>query len=294
MKKVLVTGASGFIGRHVVSRLKELGLFVVGVSGSGCAVGADISCNVDLLDKNAVIEMVGEYRPEYVINLAGISYTQHNVLEDFYLINVFGAINLLDALKTLDAAPRVLMISSGTVYGAPISGAVTELDCPSPVNHYSVSKLAMEYAVRVYFSSFPIVIVRPFNTTGVGQSSNFVIPKIVSAFKDGLDSIFLGDIDVMRDFSDVRDVASCMVSILLSDVRSEVVNLCSGVGTSLRQVLLELKRISGHDVSIKIDSSLIRSNEVPVLIGSRRKLQDLIDCPKPRPLSETLSWMYQA
>lgn len=292
MKTALVTGASGFTGKYMVAALRDRGFRVAGMGQeeSGRS-GADLWVSCDLTDAEAVRRAVEQVRPTHVVHLAGVAFVGHGSAEDFYHVHVFGTLNLLSALEVLSHAPRVLIASSANVYGVPDSEVLDESVCPAPVNHYAASKLAMEHMVRTRFERMPILIVRPFNYTGMGQSEEFLIPKIVSHFKRKEKVIELGNLDVSRDFSDVRDIVYIYTALLESDAHSQVVNVCSGRAIPLRSVLKEVSMLAGYEIEVSVNPTFVRPNEIPVLRGSRAKLESLIECAKPRPLEETIAWM---
>ena len=147
--------------------------------------------------------------------------------------------------------------------------------------------------VRTWFDRLPIVITRPFNYTGVGQDAQFLIPKIVSHFKRRADNIELGNLDVSRDFSDVRDVADAYVALLESDSKSEVFNVCSGRAVALRAVLDMAARITGHALKVTVNPAFVRANEIPVLRGSHRKLSSAIAYAARYSLEDTVQWMLE-
>lgn len=292
MKTALVTGASGFTGKYMVAALQDEGYRVVGLGHADC--GADVCLDCDLTDADDVRQAVELAEPSHVVHLAGIAFVGHGTAEDFYRVNLFGTLNLLAALEAAGLAPRVLIASSANVYGTPDVEVIDESVCPAPINHYATSKLAMEHMVRTWFDRMPIVIARPFNYTGVGQSEQFLIPKIVSHFRRRAEVIELGNLDVSRDFSDVRDTVNAYKVLLGSDVRSQVVNVCSGRAVDLRTVLAEVGRLAGYQIEARVNPAFVRANEIFVLRGGRARLESLVDCRKPRPLEETLDWMLRA
>ena len=230
-----------------------------------------------------------------VVHLAAVSFVGHGNAEEFYRVNVFGTLNLLEALAQLDPAPRRIVIaSSPNVYGTPPIEVLDETVCPRPVNHYANSKLAMENMVRTWFDRLPIVITRPFNYTGPGQADHFVIPKIVRHFRQRSPVIELGNLHVSRDFSDVEDVVAVYTAWLDSEVRSEIVNLCSGRGIALLDVIQTMNQLAGYQIEVRVNPDLVRSHEVPRQVGSNAKLRSLVRLPEPRPFSETLRRMYEA
>jgi nucleoside-diphosphate-sugar epimerase len=192
-------------------------------------------------------------------------------------VNTVGTANLLEAIA--QAAPgvrKVLLASSANVYGNSDADPIDEKVPPAPVNHYACSKLAMEFIARTWFERLPILVVRPFNYTGPGQSENFLIPKLVAHYAQRRPLLELGNIEVERDFSDVRMVADVYARLLAADSEGMVVNVCSGVGRSLRSVLDELQRITGHAPQLRVAEHLVRRAEVHRLVGSNRRLRKLI------------------
>jgi nucleoside-diphosphate-sugar epimerase len=151
----------------------------------------------------------------------------------------------------------------------------------------------MEHMVRTWFDRLPIVMTRPFNYTGIGQDEKFLIPKIVSHFKRHAVKIELGNLEVSRDFSDVRDVAAAYMGLLECDVRSEVFNVCSGKAVALRTVLDIMTRKTGHTMAVEVNPAFVRPKEIPVLRGSHRKLTEAIGFAPHHALEDTLAWMLQ-
>ena len=146
---------------------------------------------------------------------------------------------------------------------------------------------------RQYFDDLPIVMTRPFNYTGRGQGDNFLIPKIVKHFRERAPRLELGNRDVVRDFSDVRDVAGYIVRLLQSDARGLPVNLCSGTGHSLQWIIDQCRAITGHDLEVATNPAFVRANEIRSLIGSTARLGSLVGPLGPTPLGDTLRWMLE-
>lgn len=289
----LVTGAAGFTGRYLVPTLQARGFRVVGLGMGASLADQDMAC--DLKDAAAVRAAVLQARPSHIAHLAALAFVGHDDARAFYDVNLFGTLNLLEALAALDTPPRkVLIASSANVYGTPGVEVIDEGVCPAPVNHYACSKLAMEHMVRTWFDKLPIVITRPFNYTGVGQDEKFLIPKIVGHFRRREPVIELGNLDVARDFSDVRDVVGAYVALLESDVHSEVFNVCTGRAIALRSVLDMMRSHSGHDIEVRVDPAFVRANEIAVLRGNNRKLLSHITTGPLYEFETTLRWMFAA
>ena len=219
----------------------------------------------------------------------------HSDATAFYAVNVVGTTNLLEALAASKLQPRrVVIASSANVYGNAKVEPITEATPPAPVNHYAASKLAMELMVRTYTDRLPIVMTRPFNYTGVGQSINFLVPKLVAHFAQRRPFIELGNLEVVRDFSDVRAVAQAYLHLLTAEVPEGVTNLCSGVGRSLRWVLDQLTELSGHSLEIRVNPEFVRASEVHRLIGSASRMEGALGTLPHRDFRETLAWMLAA
>ncbi len=291
--RVLLTGANGFTGAYMRTELEAAGFSVI-----GAVVGAprglhEIALDITSLDNcRAVMETV---RPDYLVHLAAISFVHHADANAFYRVNVIGTLNLLQALADAAIVPRrILIASSANIYGNTTGGVITEMQLPQPVNHYATSKLAMECMVRTWFDRLPIVITRPFNYTGVGQESHFLVPKIISHFAQRAPVIELGNLDVERDFSDVRMVVSAYHGLLERECNGEVVNVCSGIAYSLRDILTMVEEIAGYQIEIRINPAFVRQSEVKTLIGSAAKLRALLGALPSVPLRDTLQWMYKS
>jgi len=292
MRTALVTGATGFTGKYMVNALARLGYRVFGIGVGSPSTEDWVTC--DLTHKADAKHAIRGIATDVVVHLAGLAFVAENNPEDFYRVNLLGTLNLLEALAECKRTPRkVVIASSANIYG---SSAVelTEDTCPAPTNHYAASKCAMELMAKLWFDRMPIVITRPFNYTGPGQDEKFVIPKIVAHYRRRERSIKLGNTSVQRDFSDVEEVVEAYLRLLESDVRSEVVNICSGKAVSIASILGEMNTIAGYKMQVEADPALFRENDIKVLVGSNRKLFDLTGFVPSRPIQETVRRMYFA
>ncbi|MCY7370464.1 MAG: GDP-mannose 4,6-dehydratase, partial [Polaromonas sp.] len=234
--------------------------------------------------------------PDAVVHLAAISFVGHADNSAFYAVNVVGTTNLLTALVALPKRPtRVLLASSANVYGNTKASPIVETQSPAPINHYGMSKLAMELMAMTYAAQLGLVITRPFNYTGRGQSTNFIVPKLVTHFARKAPSVSLGNLAVAREFNDVQMVCDAYLQLLKHGKAGETYNVCSGQPYTLQHVIDTLARITGHQLEVVIDPTLVRANELPRLCGSPAKLQALLvtneyvlDIP---PLERTLRQM---
>lgn len=295
--KVLITGADGFTGRFVAGEFKSVGAEVAGLMYKAVPVTAvDSVFEADLLDRARLLAVIEEVRPDYVVHLAAIAFVAHGDAEAMYKTNVVGTRNLLQGLVDAGVTPRgILLASSANIYGNAAVETIDESIPASPANDYAVSKLAMEYMARLYMDRLPITLARPFNYTGVGQAGNFLLPKIVDHFRRRASLIELGNLEVARDFSDVRMVAHCYRALLQTpDTAGEVFNICSGQVYSLMDVVRMAESITGHSMEIRVNPAFVRPNEVRVLRGSRARLEATIGRIPDYPLENTLRWMLEA
>jgi len=186
---------------------------------------------------------------------------------------------------------KVIVASSANVYGNTNREPITE-DAPlAPVNHYACSKVAMEHLARAQYDRLPILIVRPFNYTGVGQGEQFLVPKLVLHFARREPTIKLGNLDVVRDFSDVRRVACAYCRLLTSPIVGTEVNICSGLGRSLQSIVDVLCVRSGHTPGIEVDPALVRAAELKRLVGGDARLLAAVGALPYEDFAATLAWM---
>ncbi|MGZ8341559.1 MAG: GDP-mannose 4,6-dehydratase [Telluria sp.] len=293
-KRALITGLRGFTGHYMAQELTAAGYRVFGTVLPGEPAGPDVF-TVDLCDRDAVLRAVAEVQPDVVVHLAGIAFVAHSNAELIYRVNIVGTRNLLEALAGARHQPAsVLLASSANIYGHADVGVIDESVPPAPFNDYGVSKLAMEHMARLWSDKLPIIIARPFNYTGVGQDINFLLPKIVSHFRAGARDIELGNLNVARDFSDVRMVARAYRRLLALAPPGQAYNVCSGTASSLGSVIDTMSAIAGYEIEVRVNPAFVRANEVATLVGSNHKLASVIGELEPTPLAETLRWMYLA
>lgn len=292
-ERVLLTGSGGFTGRPLVARLREDGHEVIGLTKGP---GAEDEITGDLLDRDWVHRIVAETQPTVIIHLAAVSSTQH-AHSSAYSINVDGTANLLSAATGLRQRPqRVIIASSAAVYAPPREDQPIAEDHPlEPRGQYGASKQAMERVASAFADRLPIVVTRPFNYTGPGQDpAHFLVPKIVDHFARRAPRINLGNIDLYRDFSDVRRVVEVYARLVSHPADHAVINVCSGRTVHLVGMIGFMSEISGHSIEIIRDPALVRPGEPQTIRGSVKRLQSVLgDLPNPD-FEGTLRWMYEA
>ena len=287
--RVLVTGASGFTGHYVCCELTKQGFDVFALTHDGSLLGR----SVNLCSYEDVLNCILQVQPENVIHLAAIAYVEHGAPNDFYRVNLEGTLNLLRALETVNCIRgTVILASSANIYGNTYQGhAIKEDFIPQPVNEYAVSKLSMEYMARLHMDKLPITIVRPFNYTGCGQNVNFLIPKIVDAFKSRQSRLELGNLDISRDFSDVRDIAKYYACLVSKGISGQTINFCSGYSIGIDKIIKICETITGHAIEICSVQNLKRKNELKHLLGNPCLLRQVVDILPEYSIEMTLKWM---
>ncbi len=288
--RALITGLNGFTGRYMAAELRQRGYEIWGIDEP--STEESLSIRADLTDRSSLCSAIAEIKPNLVVHLAGIAFVGHSQPTAFYEVNLIGTRNLLQALEPFaEQLDVVLLASSANVYGNAQEGLIAETQTPNPSNDYAVSKLAMEYMAKTWLHKLPIVIARPFNYTGIGQTDNFLIPKIVSHFLRKEKSISLGNLEVWREFNDVRDVVRAYLELTLSKPVGETFNVCSGHLVSLREVVTLASQLTGHNIEINVKPAFVRANEVTRLGGDCSELLRVVPDWKPRLISDTLAWM---
>ncbi|MCB1180466.1 MAG: GDP-mannose 4,6-dehydratase [Chlamydiia bacterium] len=281
---ILVTGSSGFVGAHF------------------CQGQEVIRFETDLLDRQATLNFCKEIRPTCVIHLAGQSFVPDS-LDDprrTYQINFWGTYNLLEALKLSEFKGRFLYIGSSHVYGSVKKLPILEESSLLPNTPYGASKMAAE-GVCCQFSQtgpFEVIIARPFNQIGPGQSSRFAISsfakQVVEYKKKKRSSLSLGNLDVKRDLTDVRDAVVAYRLLLEKGKNGEIYNVCSGREISLKEVLDALIVRAGlSEVPIEKSENISRRREIKNFYGSYEKLQSQTKWKPKIPLEQTLNDLYE-
>lgn len=294
MRRVLLTGSSGFTGHYLGRALSADGWTVIGAGTESSKGAISEFIQVDLTQADDVVGLVDAAQPDAVVHLAALSFVEHNQADDFYRVNLLGTRNLLSALANSSKTPSsVILASSANVYGNQVAGRLDEETLPNPVNDYGVSKLAMEYMARLWCGRLPITLTRPFNYTGRGQPKHFLLPKIVEHFRQRAPQIELGNLDVWRDFADVRAITQAYVGLLEHQTAGQVYNLCSGRLYSLREILSMMEQLTGYSMLVRSNPDLRRASEVKKLCGDPGRLQRLLGGWSNPPLEDTLQWMLQ-
>ncbi|WP_114227133.1 MULTISPECIES: GDP-mannose 4,6-dehydratase [Sphingomonas] len=294
-RRILVTGLTGFTGRYLHPLLADAGYEVHGTvqrTGEEAAVEGATLHVANLSDAARLAELVAEIAPTDVVHLAAIAFVGGDA-RAMYETNLLGSRNLLEALAAAPERPSVvLMASSANVYGNAPEGVLDETMPPAPANDYGVSKLAMEALARTYADRLPITLVRPFNYTGRGQAEHFLIPKIVAHARRREPRIELGNLDVARDFSDVRTVVDAYARLLdRPELAGQVFNVCSGRPVTLQEIVDRVAAITGARMAVVVNPSFVRANEVRSLSGSATRLEAAIGPLRAIPLDDTLRWM---
>lgn len=277
--RVALTGANGFTGRFVSAALQQVG-------------ATPVALQVDLQDQDAVVQTVAALDFDRVIHLAGHAFIDATDWQSFYTVNQLGTFNLLDAVARKKPEARCILASSAQVYGPKAEGLISEDAPTNPVNHYAISKRTMEQGADLWRDKLEIVVTRPFNYTGVGQDTQYLIPKLVDHFRRRADVIELGNTWVRRDFGDVRSVADAYAGLALAADVPPVINIATGAVSSIDEILEQLTTLSGHRIEVRVNEAFVRKGDVEVLSGDATRLRDTLPGWHPRGIGETLQWMY--
>jgi len=306
--KVLVTGADGFVGRHALLALRAAGHEIVACHRAGFgppawatdASFAGIAWRPLELGRQSSVASVIRGGSEGVLHLAavasgGVARRDPGLAWE---VNAAGTARLVEALAQGRAAgavdPLVVVVSSGEVYGSAGPEPRRETDVARPVSPYAASKLGAEEAAHetAQRTGLRVVIARPFSHTGPGQTAAFVAPAFVQRLRAaraaGETTVRTGNLEPVRDFLDVRDVADAYVRLLASGCAGETYNIASGVGVPLRALFQRLAAIVGVDVTAVLDPALVRSADIPYLVGNAEKLAAATGWSPRIPLDQTL------
>jgi GDP-4-dehydro-6-deoxy-D-mannose reductase len=296
---ILVTGAAGFAGSHVVQTL----------AGAGNIIGwtratpppeeiAPLAAwqQVDLLDRDAVRAAISRAKPDAVYHCAGAPNVAHSWRDTVSPLsnNVLGTHILLDALRRAGSGCRVVIPSSATVY-APSTSSLTEESPVAPVNPYALSKLAQEQLglISGREDGIEVIVTRSFNHTGPRQSAAFAAPNMarqIALIEAGAvePMIKVGNLDAQRDMTDVRDMARAYAGLMEKGTPSTIYNVASGVARSMKSILEALVARARVTVRIETDPALLRPSDTPVLLGDASRLRTATGWEPQIPFDRTL------
>jgi GDP-4-dehydro-6-deoxy-D-mannose reductase len=291
----LVTGASGFVGPYLIGHLLEQGYEVVG-GVHGPEAGLSEECrkiSLDVTDREGMRGAVAEAQPDEIYHLAGLTRPASGRLEEFYRVNFGGALNLLEAVRESAPEAAVLLVGSAYAYGK-VDGPISETQPLKPVNHYGVSKASADLLGYSYaLEGLRVVRVRPFNHSGPHQSPDFVLPNLVRQFAE-IEAgehdpvIRLGNLDSIRDFSDVREIV-CGYHLALQVGRARAAyNLGSGRGISVRELYKLVRQESEMEVKLLVDPSRVRATDIPYLVADVSKARRELGWRPEIPLRQTI------
>jgi len=304
-RHILITGATGFVGTHLLQALDRPDNRIFGTSfphepgPRELACESDL-CRLDLRQGPGVSALVKEARPDWVFHLAAVSNVRHSWerRSETLETNLLGTQNLLEAIRTHAPGARVLFASSSNVYAdVPFSGqGLKETNEVRPISPYAFSKISGEMLCRFYteVEGLDIVISRAFPHTGPGQGQDFVCSdwaRQIVQIENGTQEpeIWVGNIDVFRDFCDVRDVVLAYIRLLETGKKGEAYNVSSGTAVALGQILERLLSLSGALVEVRVDPEKLRKTDIVRLRGDNRKLREATGWKPAIPLERTLA-----
>ncbi len=313
-RRVFITGATGFVGRHLMSALQPPGYSLYGTTYPHLPrPGEENIRYLDLRSERDVFETVKFAQPDWIFHLAAVSNVrqswerQRETMET----NAMGTFFLFEAVKKFVSEARILFVSSSDIYGVmPGAGGTaarpfSEDDPFQLVSPYALSKFCGELMAGFYHRSegLDVVITRPFPHTGPGQSSDFVCPdwarQVIQIERGNQEPVLrVGNTDVLRDFTDVRDSVRAYIMLLEKAKAGEVYNVCSGRATALREILEILLSSATRDVRVEKAPEKLRKVDIPCLVGDNSKIRTDIGWEPSIPLEQTLMdlldyWRFQ-
>ena len=277
--KIVITGADGFVGKHATRVFRERGHEVVELVGGSAHEGARV---FDLRDAGSARSALEGTNATHVLHLAGASSVarSHENPSEAFAVNTLGTVHVLDAVRHTIPQARVVVVSSGEVYGK-LDHPAREDDPTNPTSPYAASKRAAEIAAEQFHESYglSVVIARPFNHLGPGQAPHFVVPSFARQIQEikaagGMGEMKVGNLEAVRDFSHVLDVVDAYEILLERGESGAIYNVAVGIGRSVRSLLDELLAIAGVRITPRVDPARVRPVELPTLIGTATRLRD--------------------
>jgi GDP-4-dehydro-6-deoxy-D-mannose reductase len=307
--KVLVTGADGFVGRHLVRLLAREGHRIGAAcrpGGRSVNWGAEVAMVPLELTDDATVRQALEFGPDAVVHLAAVASNREAIADPglAWTVNAAGTARLAEALgrrrQEGRGEARLLVVSSGEVYGPGKNAPRRESDPIVPATPYAASKAGAELAALEVWrrTGLPVVIARPFTHTGPGQETRFVLPAFVERLRKakvtGAHAVRSGNLDPVRDLLDVRDVVEAYLLLLRAGQPGEIYNIARGEGSSVRELFQRLAALVGVQVEPEVEPSLARGNDIPHLVGDSTKLRRATGWAPSRSLEQTLRGLVDA
>ncbi len=294
--KAFITGIGGFVGKYLAEHLLANGFKVYGIDRQESSIK---ECSIeacDILDKEKLSAVVERLKPDAIFHLAALSSVSKSfeAAKETKRVNVEGTRNLLDAVAAAKISPIILVVSSLQIYGKPDRLPIREDASLRPASPYAESKAEQERLCREYGDKkkLKIIISRSFNHTGPGQSADFVWPsfaKQIAEIEAGKrKELNVGNLDVERDFSDVRDIVKAYLLAIKKCKPGEIYNICSGKAYNIGKMLDVMKSYSTAKVKVVVDSSRVRKEDVPVLYGDNSKFAKATGWKPEIPFEKTL------
>lgn len=302
MKKVLIFGIAGFVGRYLALEFLNNGYVV---SGSDIKQDKNIPTKVefyeaDLLDANAVFTLIKKIKPDIIFNLAAISSVgaSWNIPQTTMLLNVNGALNILEAVRKSEKNTKIMFIGSSEEYEA-TDKPIDEKTPLNANNPYGISKLTQERFAVIYRERYGMQIycVRAFNHTGVGQTDSFVLPsfckQVAKIEKSGGQGIIkVGNLAAERDFSNVKDIVRAYRMICECDDCKEIYNVGSGKAYKLSDLLDYIVSLSKQSISVEVVAERFRPVDTPVICCDYRKIKNKLGWEPKYSIHDTLKEMF--
>ncbi len=301
MKKGLVIGAAGFVGNYLIEEMYESGIeaYATKLPHEQLDNPHATVFDLDIMDKDAIVALLFEVRPDYIFHLAaqssvGLAWKNPGLTID---VNIKGSVNVMDAIRELFYKPRVLLIGSGEEYGhiRPGETPISEENALRPGNIYAATKACQNMIGNIYSRAYDmeLMMVRAFNHIGPGQAPMFVVSdfcKQVAEIEKGLREpvMKVGNLAAKRDFTDVRDVVKAYVKLVAAGTPGETYNVGSGNAQAIQEILDLIVSLSDTEIQVEIDPNKLRPVDVPIIEADITKLHQLTGW-KPRiPLQQTI------
>lgn len=302
MAKLLIFGYSGFVGPYLAKEFLKDNYEIVGSDIIEPTFG-DLKVDFyksDLLNYDEVNKLIYNVKPDMIINLAAISSVglSWKIPQKTMEVNVIGALNILEASRQLENKPKVMFIGSSEEY-APSDKPLNENSPLNANNPYGISKLTQERYAELYRKQYGMKVycVRPFNHTGIGQKDTFVLPsfckQVAEIEKSGKPGVIeVGNLDAIRDFSDVRDIVRAYKLIIENDDCEVIYNVGSGKAYSLRELLDYIISLTNQKIKVKIDFKRYRPVDTPFICCDNSMIQIMLDYHPEFEIFDTLKKIY--